>query len=129
MTATTARLSKDRKYVVCRACGQSLCRRDERQLPGGPAQIVEGRRVPGYERVWLLVWDDGWHRVGDHIEQSARVKERLADGWRPVRHDWADAERLQLSRFLKTYPPALCECGALNEVSSKRLKVNGIGSR
>jgi hypothetical protein len=124
-----ARRSLDLRFVICGACHQALCRRDERLRPGGPAHHVDGHWEPGYERQWLLVWDDGWHRVEDHIERSPRVADRLADGWKPVRHDWKDGERFALSRFMRTFPPALCTCGVLNRIDRKRLGVNGVAAR
>jgi hypothetical protein len=123
-----ARFSGDRRYVVCGACRLPLCRRDERMLPGGLAQIVDGRRVPGKVRTWVLAWEDGWHRVEDHIERHPRVQERLADDRKPVRHDWMDEERFALSEFLRTFPPARCECGMLNRIDPKRLAVTRVAA-
>ena len=125
---TLARLSKDRKYVVCGACRASLCRRDERELAGGPATLVDGRLTPGKERTWVLAWEDGWYQVDDHIERQPRMQERLSEGWKPVRHDWTNEQRFELSEFLRSFPPALCECGTTNVIDRKRLAVSRIAA-
>jgi hypothetical protein len=124
-----ARLSANRKYVVCGECRGSLCRRDERSVPGGLAQEVDGRRVPGTQRVWRLAWEDGWHIVDDHIELWPHVRERLGDDRKPIRHDWTDAERFALSRALRQYIAARCPaCRQVNVIDPKRLRVNGIAA-
>lgn len=112
---TPARRSRDRKYVVCGGCGRSLCRRDRRTLG----------EVGHY-----LAWDDGWRRVEDHLEFMPSAGARLAKGFKPQRHDWADADRLALSRFRRGYPPARCRhCGTLNEIDPQRLDVQGVRAR
>jgi hypothetical protein len=123
-----ARLSRNRKYVLCGACRRSLCRRDERSLPGGPAILVDGRLTPGKERTWVLAWEDGWSRVDDHIERQPRVQERLAEGWKPVRHDWTNERRLELSAFLRGFPPAMCQCGTANIIDPKRLAISRVAA-
>ena len=123
-----ARFSGDRRYVLCGACRMPLCRRVGGERPGGPARLENGRWAPGYRREWVLVWEDGWHRVDDHIERHPRVADRLADGWKPVRHDWKTEPRFDLSKFLRTFPPALCSCGVLNRIDPKRLAVSDIGA-
>jgi hypothetical protein len=125
-----ARFSDDRRYVVCWNCRMPLCQRDERERPGGPARFADGRWQPSYHREWVLVWEDGWHRVEDHIERQPRVRERLASGLKPIRHDWGNEERFAFSKFLRTFPPARCDvCGELNRVDAKRLQVSDIGAK
>jgi hypothetical protein len=110
-----ARRSVDRKYVVCGACRRSLCRRDR--------LVRAGAKEAGH----YLAWEDGWRVVGEHIEMVPSARERLAEGWKPSRHDWSDGERIALSRLLLTFPPALCPgCGTLNSIDPVRLDVQGI---
>lgn len=125
-----ARLSANRKYAVCGNCRRSLCRRDWRDVPGGPAVMKDGRLLPGKVRVWGLAWDDGWHPVEDHIERQPQAADRLAAGRKPIRHDWTNAERLAFSKFLATFPPAKCdECGEVNAIDPKRLAVSRVLAR
>jgi hypothetical protein len=110
---TRARLSANRKYVVCGSCRRSLCRRD--------------RRDRGGAIVHVLAWEDGWRVVGDHVEMMPSAKARLAEGHRPIRHDWQNEERLVLSRALRSYAPAVCpDCGEENVLDRQRLDVDGI---
>ena len=108
-----AGLSPNRKHVICGACRRSLCRRDRRERGGH----VEH----------LLAWEDGWHVAVDHVEMMAGARERLLDGNRPIRRDWANEERIRLTRALLDYSPAVCPwCGTMNVIDATRLDVNGI---
>lgn len=123
-----ARLSADRKYVICGACKRALCRRDRRERPGGPAREDHGgHRVPGTKIAHVLAWEDGWHIVGDHMEMWTTADQRLAKGLKPNRHDWTDAGRFELTDARRNYWPAKCKvCPAINTFDPKRLDVDGI---
>lgn len=111
-----ARKSESRKYVVCGACAKSLCRIDRVEWPDGR---IEHR----------LSWGDGWIVAGDHIEMRDSAIDRLQAGHKPGRKDWANAARLDLSRALQAFIPAVCpRCGALNEIKPRPLKIDGIAS-
>lgn len=110
-----ARRSANGKFVVCGACGRSLCRRDA--TPDG----------------FALVWDDDWreepldpahpidalpaaeyHRVRSIVTRNASALGRMAAGHAPI-------------RSMPPYPignpanlPALCQCGTLNRIDPKR---------
>lgn len=127
-----ARVSDNQKYVICGACGESLCRRDRRLMWGGPPTLDDsGRRQPGREVQYVLAWEDGWRVVDGRMEMAASARDRLRDGNKPVRRDWLDAERLELTEARRRMLPAVCpnpECGAVNELKPKRLRVNGIAA-
>jgi hypothetical protein len=114
MTRVAAKQSADGKYVVCGFCGTSLCRRDWRA----------GVRDPGY----YLTWEDVWRLdpAAGYIERVVREDERLEAGRKPQRRDWANRERIELSVALARYEPAMCDCGTLNEIKPRRLRVKGV---
>ncbi len=110
-----ARKSADRKYVVCGSCGRSLCRRKRSGLPG-----ATGHR---------LAWGDGWHVVEGHIEMSDAALNRLLLGDSPGRRLWLNEARLDLTRAVQRYAPAVCPwCGDMNEIDPKPLDVDGVAS-
>jgi hypothetical protein len=114
---TAARRSKDRKHVLCGECRAPLCRRD---------RLVRFGKAGHY-----LVWDDGLFLAeGGYVEMTESAQMRIAEGHKPGRHDWTDAERLRLSRALRTMVPAKCRlCGAINELDRKNLDVQGVAPR
>lgn len=121
-----ARKSKDRKHIVCGACGRNLCRRDLRSR--------------GDKTAAFLVWGDGWRVVVDevrlnplppvvHIEMSERAHDRLLAGHKPGRKDWANEARFELSDALRRHVPATCPwCGTLNEIKPRTLDVDGVAA-
>jgi hypothetical protein len=108
-----ARKSADRKFVVCGTCGRSLCRRDRVVRLGQPVHV--------------LVWDDGWRVVDEHIEMTSSARGRLAEGNKPSRRDWTNEARIELSRSVGRHVPALCpSCGTMNLINLQKLDVDGI---
>ena len=116
---TLARRSKDRKYVECGACRAPLCRRDR--------LIRAGETEAGH----YLVWDDGMMLdEAGHVVMQDGAQDRLSEGWKPARHDWMDGGRLELSRALARFAPAVCrQCGEVNTIDPRRLDVQGVAPR
>ena len=129
MTETAARLSR----TVNTSCA---ARAGDHSAAVTSASAQEwtghhGRRAarPWRGGAWRLAWEDGWHRVGDHIERQPHSRLRLAEGRKPIRHDWKDEDRLEFTRFLQSLPPAVCgDCGTLNRIDRKRLAVSGVAA-
>jgi hypothetical protein len=105
---TAARLSENRKWIVCGACGEPLCQR---------ARMDAGVIAKSARAVHILLWAPEWRndRPG-HVYRGPRVRK----GWirtlgpRPV-------------KSIKSFPfdtPALCpRCGDLNRLDADLLDV------
>ena len=120
MTLVSARLSANRKYIVCGACSNSLARRD-RSVEGSVDEPVVYHRPR---------WDTDWEEHHDYIARSPIGRDRLAKGNAPIRRGW---DRKTLSPFptgigyVKSFDftkPAECDrCGAWNDLDATELDV------